>query len=236
VAAVARALPQAQERVPVGAKTWMLVYANANVRDALQPGAKLDRDATLKLAQDLFPNEKLEPIGAGDLSYTCPPDDELHIGCFPGVSVVAAKEFGIDRPSRLPQPFIAAGGSGTVYLHAMHSVVDWFAYAKWANGRLVRSLSLSPDDGILEDIGERLAFEEPYWAGGHPVWDDDEELEEEDEGYPFPFHPLDLGEAALKELFGYQLEGVIDPSLLDPASVPLVKYKRAQSRWKVWRG
>jgi hypothetical protein len=42
--------------------------------------------------------------------------------------------------------------------------------------------------------------------------------EDEDESappYPFPFHPLELGEAALREFFGYQLEGYIDPSLLN---------------------
>jgi hypothetical protein len=50
--------------------------------------------------------------------------------------------------------------------------------------------------------------------------------------YPFPFHPLELGEAALKEFFGYQLEGFIDPALLQPESITLVKYRRSQSRWK----
>jgi hypothetical protein len=44
----------------------------------------------------------------------------------------------------------------------MHSVVDWFAYAQWINGKFVRSPSLSPDNGILEDIGQRLPFEEPF--------------------------------------------------------------------------
>ncbi|MGW3628080.1 DUF6928 family protein, partial [Streptomyces sp. NPDC000880] len=29
----------------------------------------------------------------------------------------------------------------------MHSVVDWLAFAVWEDGRLIRSLSLSPDDG-----------------------------------------------------------------------------------------
>jgi hypothetical protein len=212
----------------MGAKTWMLVYASANVREALRDGPQLDRDATLKLVQDLFPKETLTPSAEGNLSYTCPPDDELHVGCFRGVSVVAAKEFGIDHPSRLPSPFIAYGGSKTMYLHAMHSVVDWFACAQWTDGRLVRSLSLSPDNGILEDIGERLAFERPYWAGEHPATDDEEE------SYPFPFHPLELGEAALEEFFGYRLEGAIDPSLIDPESVPLIKYKRSRSRWKLW--
>jgi hypothetical protein len=188
----------------------------------------LNRDATLQLARSLFPREKLEPIGDGDLSYTCPPDEELHIGCFPGVSILAAKEFGIDYPSRLPLTFLSVGRTGTVYLHAMHSVVDWFACAQWINGRLVRSLSLSPDSGILEDIGERLPFEVPFWSGQHPATDNDEE------DYPFPFHPLELGEAALKEFFNYQLEGLIDPSLLQPESIPLVKYKRSRPRWRFW--
>lgn len=215
----------------MGAKTWMLVLAKADAREALAARPQLDREATHKLATTLFPDEKLEPIGDGDLSYTCPPDDELHIGCFAGVSVVAAKEFGIDYPSRLPQRFIAAGGGGTVTLHAMHSVVDWFAYATWANGKLLRSLSLSPDSGIIEEIGSRLPFEEPFWSGEHPAVDSDEDQD----AYPFPFHPLDLGEATLKDRFGYQLEGFIDASLLEPESIPLVRYKRTRSRWwKFW--
>lgn len=215
----------------MGAKTWMLVYADANAREALGAQPQLDREATQRLAGTLFPGEKLEPLGDGDLSYTCPPDNELHIGCFPGVSVVAAKEFGIDYPSRFAERFIAAGGSGTITLHAMHSVVDWFAYAKWADGKLIRSLSLSPDSGIMEDIGMRLPFEEPYWAGEYPAVDSEEEAD----AYPFPFHPLDLGEAALKELFGYQLEGYIDPLLIEPESIPLVRYKRSRSWWRFWR-
>jgi hypothetical protein len=213
----------------VGAKTWMLVYANVKVGESLRANPRLDRDATLELATNLFPKDRLEPIGDGDLSYTCPPEDELHIGCFPGVSVLAATEFGIDYPSKLPTRFLSQGGLGTIYLHAMHSVVDWFAFAQWINGRLVRSLSLSPDSGILEDIGQRLPFEEPFWSGQNPVTADDEEGD-----YPLPFHPLEMGEAALKEFFDYQLEGFIDPALLQPESIPLLKYKRKRSRWKLW--
>ncbi len=216
----------------MGAKTWMLVLADTNAREALGAIPPLDREATRKLADTLFPDEKLEFIGDGDLSYTNPPDDEIHIGCFPGVSVIAAKEFGIDYPSKLHPRFIAAGGNGTVTLHAMHSVVDWFAYAVWANGNLLRSLSLSPDSGIMEDIGQRLPFEEPYWAGQHPAVDSDEDAD----AYPLPFHPLDLGEETLKDRFGYQLEGYIDDaSLLEPEKIPLVHYKRTRSPWwKFW--
>lgn len=109
----------------------------------------------------------------------------------------------------------------------MHSVVDWFACAQWTNGQLVRSLSLSPDSGILEDIGRRLPFEVPFWSGEHPATNSDDD-------YPFPFHPLELGEAALKEFFNYQLEGFIDPTLLQAESIPFVKYKRSRSKWKFW--
>lgn len=216
----------------MGAKTWMLVFADSNARRALAAKPPLDREATQRLASTLFPNEKLESLGDGNLSWTCPPDNELHIGCFPGVSVIAAKEFAIDYPSKLPQRFIAAGGRGTISLHAMHSVVDWFAYAQWTNGTLLRSLSLSPDSGIMEDIGQRLPFEEPYWSGAHPSGGSDEDKDT----YPYPFHPLDIGEAALRDLFGYQLEGYVDASLLEPESIPLARYKRSRpSWWKFWR-
>ena len=72
----------------MGAKTWMLVLADSNARGALAAKRPLDRGATQNLADTLFPGEKLKQIGDGDLSYTCPPDDEVHIGCFPGVSEI----------------------------------------------------------------------------------------------------------------------------------------------------
>lgn len=212
----------------MGAKTWMLVHATTKAREALAMEPTLDREATWRWTTRLFPGVKLTEIGDGDLSYTSPPDDEIHAGCFGDVSVIAASEIGIDYPSRLSPSLL--NPKGTTYLHAMHSVVDWFAFAVWIDGKLQRSLSLSPDTGILEDIGARMSFEEPYWSGKHPVLD----LDDIEADYPFPFHPLDLGEAALAEFFGYQLEGEIDDSLLDAESIPLVRFKRSRSWWKFW--
>ncbi len=217
----------------MGAKTWMLVYADRNARELLAACPKLDRDATFRLAAQLFPEDRLVPLDDVDLSYTSPPDDEIHIGCFPGLSVVAAKEFAIDCPSKLRPNFLAGTGAQFVYLHAMHSVVDWFAFAVWRAGKLERSLSLSPDDGVLEDIGQRMFFEHPYWSGQHPAIDPEDE-DEGDSPYPFPFHPLELGDAALREFFGYQLEGYVDPSLLEPEVVPLARFKRKSSKFKFW--
>jgi hypothetical protein len=206
----------------VGAKTWMLVYADVDACEALKAKPALDREATLALANNLFPNETLTPADDGSLEYTCPPDNELHAGAFAGVSILAAKEFGIDYPSKLHRRFLTAGSYRKIYLHAMHSAVEWFAFGQWEDGELLRSLSLSPDSGILEDTGQRPPFEEPYWSGRHPA------VKDEGDEYPYPFHPLELGEAALKEFFGYQLEGYIDPALLKPESIPLIRYKRTR--------
>jgi hypothetical protein len=97
----------------------------------------------------------------------------------------------------------------------MHSVSSQFAYAIWENGSLVRSLSLSAGDGIAEDIGDPLPFEAPYWAGGHPARGQ----------HPLSFHPLDLGEAALRALFGFIIEGQRQPADIDPRSVKLAGFQ-----------
>jgi hypothetical protein len=49
------------------------------------------------------------------------------------------------------------------------------------------------------------------------------------ERYPFPFHPLELGEAALGALFGFVLEGTGQPDDpdLDPDEIPLVGFQIA---------
>lgn len=120
-------------------------------------------------------------------------------------------------------PTVMRARGRAVTVHAMHSVVDWFAFAVWRDGTLVRALSASPDAGVLEDIGQRLPFEEPYWRGEHRV--EGGEGEDED-AYPLPFHPLELGEAALGALFGYHLEGPVDETLLDPETIPLMRFKR----------
>ncbi|GAA2558618.1 hypothetical protein GCM10010435_32100 [Winogradskya consettensis] len=39
--------------------------------------------------------------------------------------------------------------------------------------------------------------------------------------YPLPFHPLELGEDALRALFGFILEGHPEPDDVDPFDVPV---------------
>lgn len=206
----------------------MIAYSDGNARDILAARPTLDRSGTAALAGTLFPSEKLEALDDGNLGHTCPEPDELVIGCFPGLSIVSATDFALDRPSLLPAHFLEHGSGRVVYLHAMHSMVDWLAFAIWKDQTLERSLSLAPDAGIIEDIGSRMPFEESYWAGRHPATRSDGDQKSL---YPFAFHPLELGEAALRDFFGYQLEGF---RLIDTTTIPLARYKRETPSWKFW--
>lgn len=213
----------------MGAKTWMLVYSNGDAAGTLRRKPRLDRAKSVAVAKQLFGSSRLEEVEDVDLSDTSPRGRDIHVGCYDDVRVVAAKEIGIDRPSQLKPLFLNPQLGSTVCLHAMHSVVDWFAYAIWRDGALVRSLSLSPDSGIMEDIGTAQEFEEPYWSGANPVLDDDDEAD----AYPFVFHPLELGEAALLAMFGYQLEAYVDASQVQPEEFSLLRFKRPR-KWKFW--
>lgn len=214
----------------MGAKTWMLVYSQGPAKDILKSRPMLNREKTLALAQELFPDHALEPIEDGSLDYTSPPRKDIYAGCFEGLIIIAAKEFQIDYPSRLPSRFLDIADGMTVHLHYMYSIVDWFAFALWENATLTRSLGVSPDTGVKEDIGERLAFEEPFWAGKHPVGEPGDEGE-----YPLNFHPLELGEAALESFFGYVMEGYPQPDHVQPEEITLMGFRRkARQWWKFW--
>jgi hypothetical protein len=198
----------------MGAKDWMVLYAQGEIRPILQSTPEIDRDATRALMGRLYPGRRLTEIADGTLfEHANPPDYHVYAGCFPGLTVVCTGDAALDRPSELDARFHTEARGRTLYLHAMHSVVDWFAYAIWTgDGELWRSLSLSPDSGILENVGRPLAFEGAYWAGEKALEVDDEE----EEPYPLPFHPLELGEDALRALFGFNYEGLYlddDPDL-----------------------
>ncbi|MFJ9460587.1 DUF6928 family protein [Kitasatospora sp. NPDC101447] len=57
-------------------------------------------------------------------------------------------------------PTNASAGRRLV-VHWMHSVVDFLAFAVWEDGQLVRSLSVSPGSGVMENMGEPLPFVRP---------------------------------------------------------------------------
>lgn len=205
----------------MGAKTGLLVYADGDVPGLLRQVGAADPARTSAMVRRLYPGWEVEASTGSNLrDGVYPPDGTAHAACRPNVEILCDREVMIDFPSQLPEHLVAASAGRRLVLHAMHSVVDWLAFAVWEDGHLVRSLSLSPDSGIIENIGEPLPFELPYWAGDRPAdvisWPDEEE-----EPYALPFHPLEFGEDALRALCGFVLEGRPDPDDIDASAIRL---------------
>jgi hypothetical protein len=208
----------------------MLMYAAGDVRAALKGGPVLDRAATRAFVARLHPRHELTDLDDGTLwDDVNPPKGRVYAACFDGLTVLCTSEVGIDHPSRIDRRFVDVAEGRTVTLHAMHSVVDWFAYAIWRGGALTRALSLSPDSGVLENVGEPLPFERPYWAGERPL-----ERDPDEPPYPLAFHPLELAEDALRALFGFTYEGATQPDDPDLESIPLAGF--AVQSTSGWRG
>lgn len=170
----------------------------------------------------LSPGYKVTPIPDGTLFEDCyPPDDVAFAAVMPGAVLLCDRRLVAETPSELPDHLLAEAAGRRIVLHSMHSVVDALTFAVWEDGQLIRSLSVSPDTGIVEDIGEPYPFERPYRAGEHPVTS----VFPGEEPYPLPFHPLDLGEEALRALFGFVIEGRPQPDDVDADTVRLFGFR-----------
>jgi len=201
----------------LGAKTALLAYAAKDPVESLRPAREFDPAATRALVAATHPGWDGIASSNGDLSDDCyPPEGTVYAGSFPGIDILCDRDVIDSLPSEFPARYLDAAAGRRVILHAMQSVTDLFAYAIWENGTLVRSLCLSPGAGIVENIGDPLPFEAPYWAGEHPAGD----------RYPLPFHPLELGgEAALRALFGFIIEGRPQSTDIDAESVKLAGFQ-----------
>jgi len=209
----------------MGAKTGMLIFSDGDAPAALRGAQSVDDSATADLLRRMHPGARVEPddgMPLGEATY--PPDGVCYAASFAGVSVVCDRRLMGHRPTLLPRHLLDADGRTRVFFHAMHSVSDALTFAVWENGELVRSLSLSPDSGIVENLGAPYAFEAPYWAGQHPV-EPDPEWGDDQPPYPLAFHPLELGEEALRAFAGFVLEGYPLPGDVDPDAVPLNGYR-----------
>jgi hypothetical protein len=201
----------------LGAKTALLAYAAEDPVESLRQARELDPAASRALVAATHPGWDGTASSDGTLSDDCFPEEgTVYAGSFPGIDILCDRDVMDYLPSDFPARYLDVAAGRRVILHAMHSVVDIFVYAIWENGTLVRSLAMSSDDGIVENIGAPLPFEAPYWAGEHPVGGQ----------YRLPFHPLDLGgDAALRALFGFVVEGRPQPADIDAESVRLAGFQ-----------
>jgi len=216
----------------MGAKTALLVYADGDVAQALHDAVEVDRAATEALVARLLPGLEAVAVEDGNLGWNInPPDGLLYAGVFRGLTVICAGELGELQPRDLRPGWLAEGAGRRVILHSMHSGSDFLGFASWdADGTLARALCLSPGLGMVEDRGDRLEFEQPYWAGQHPVDEDDDDDDDDDEPYGLPFHPLDLGEDALAVLCGFVIEGTPPEGMPELERVPLAGFRLGAPR------
>lgn len=151
----------------MGAKDWMLAYCETDPRAVLRVRPALDHAAARAAVERLQPGRILTAIEDGNLGENSNPDDDLiYVGAFSGLTLVCTSIAALDKPAQLPRSVIEAIPASTLYLHAMHSAVDWFAYAVWTDGQLRRSLSLSPDSGIMENVGAPWRSKSPIGPAG----------------------------------------------------------------------
>ncbi|MEU8664801.1 DUF6928 family protein [Actinoplanes philippinensis] len=209
----------------MGAKTALLAFADGDLPAALRRGGQSRADEAETVVRRLSPGYQVTPIRDGTLFEDCyPPDDVAFAAVLPGAVVLCDRRLVAATPSELPHRLLAEAAGRRVLLHAMHSVSDALTFAVWEDGRLIRSLSVSPDTGVVEDLGEPLPFERPYWAGERPVTSPGFPGQGP---YPLPFHPLELGEDALRALFGFTIEGRREPDDVDAGAVALHGFQLA---------
>ncbi len=112
---------------------------------------------------------------------------------FDGLDLISARSLAVNRVTEMSDMVTELAGERHVAAVWMHSGTDYMGIGPWANGRLLRAVSMSSADGIIENVGEPLSFEAPFWEGRRPVI--------HLSNYPLPFHPLGMGSEALRELF-----------------------------------
>jgi hypothetical protein len=188
--------------VSVSSNSTLIVYSDSSPKDVLRAYPVLDKPATRAFAERLFPGAQLEEIGDELLADALdPPEGVAYLGCFSGLDLVCSWKVTPDRPSQLDPGVRGATERRQTYLYALHADADWCSYGFWRDGELVRAYSACPDPGVIEDVGERLGFEESF--------------ETNDE----------LGEAACKAFFGIDTGDDPDLDDVDPGLIPVVGYR-----------
>jgi hypothetical protein len=204
----------------MGANAWFAAYFNGDPKEVLKANPKLNRTASREHAEGLLLDVALKEKEDGTLEFLNPSKREVYVGDYGDLKIIAHEALGVNRLSQVDPRWYSPALGSTAYLHATHSVIDWFAFARWHNGTLVRALSVSPDAGVIEDIGEKLPFETPYWNGAYAL-----EQEEGEEPYPLLFHPLELAQAALLENLGFQFEGRASDWVCEPWNIKIAHFE-----------
>jgi hypothetical protein len=200
----------------MGSKAAIVMFADRDHLSGFRGNLVADQERSEVFAGKILASKAVQ-VGALSLDAAVWPGKELLCAAsFAGFEVACLRRFAQRHPSRLTEEISRLAAGRDAYGVFMHSVEDWAAFAVWSGGKLIRAVSASPEFGVIEDIGNRLQFEEPFWAGTHRTVRNPE--------YVLPFHPIDLGNEALREFFGFILEGRMDDSCIDPEELELFTF------------
>lgn len=139
----------------MGERAGILAFGD-DIPARLRSRPVADIDRTTELVEMIHPGFVVEPIGGNTLLYaTYPPDDVVFASSSADLDIVCDRRLTFDNPSTLPEHLQRIGSGRRIATLGMHSVVDWLSYAAWSDGALVRSLTVSPDGGIIETSASR---------------------------------------------------------------------------------
>ncbi|MFI1423176.1 DUF6928 family protein [Streptomyces sp. NPDC020731] len=201
----------------MGSKAAVAVFTDADPKKAFRNIEVIDYAKSKHLAEMAL-GVALRETGLSALDLAVWPDSgSVCAASLPEFEIICSRKLARYRPSELTEWISRLAGGRDAYAVFMHSVEDWGAFAVWSGDHLLRSLSVNPDSGIIEDVGERLPFEVPFWEGEHSVRDE--------ASYGLPFHPIDFGNEALREFFGFILEGREDETCFDPEEVEIPEFR-----------
>lgn len=201
----------------MGSKCSILAISEDLPRVAFNNDWSANPVASRAIAERLT-GEGLADVGEQALdSALWPNPGMIYAGSSAGADVVTWDDLRSAQPSSLTSWVAKVAPDRNAYLVIMDSTVDWAAFAVWIHGILIRSVSVSYDDGVIENLGETIPFEQDFWNGTYrgrvPV------------DYPLEFPTSVLGNEALRTFFGFVLEGRWDPEAPDPEDIAVYGFR-----------
>lgn len=183
---------------------------------ALGAGVHPDRRFGLRLVARLHRDRPVTPIGSFPLRRSAPAGAaEVYVGAFPGLTVLQAGTIDGTVPSALPEEWVSALESDTLFVSGHDRARGIHYFARWEDGVLRRSFSASPTT-ILENEGMPGVWESPFWSGVRPPAVADGPVPADAPAGYLPFDPEEMVDAASHHWLGFGLE--------DGPEVPVVGF------------
>ena len=200
----------------MGMKALLIAVSDGLPRDDLARAPIGSVDASRRVAESVLPGRVGDQLPDGELSEYCYPNLGVYVGTFGSTWLMASQ-----HDALLKWAPTDADSGRNAYRVFMHSVVSTAALTYWGADGTFREFAGSWEVGVLDSEGTPLPFEMPFWDGEMDDRGEGAELH----GDEMPFNPMDLGEEALREFFGFIGEGVPRPDDLDAERILLHGFK-----------